>query len=77
MTEYRVTFGQKYRRDPHPTYRKAHPDGWLTIVAPDEVAARNVAVSRLGRAWAFMYAPENWDPKWYPLGELDRIEVPS
>lgn len=70
LVEYHVTFGQKYRREPHPTFPKAHPDGWVTVWAHDEDKARQITVKRLGRAWAFLYGPDTWEPSWYPLGNL-------
>ena len=40
MTTFYVTFGQQYPREPHPTFGKAHRDGWVEIEADDEMAAR-------------------------------------
>ena len=80
MREYRVTFGQQYRRDPHPHLRVAHPDGWLTILAPDEEAARRQAFALLDRAWSMMYDHTEWGTDWdelYPQGELLRVAAPS
>lgn len=77
MREFRVTFGQRWRREGHPTFPAAHPDGWLTIVAPDEDRAREVAFGWLGRHWSDLYRATDPDAMWhlYPLGELHRIEV--
>lgn len=71
MSEFYVTFGIKYAREPHPTFAAAHPDGWVTIEAPDEIAARTVAFERLGIYFAFIYydAP---DGCLFPRGELAR-----
>jgi hypothetical protein len=80
MNEYVITFGQKYRREPHPTFPAAHPDGYVTVVAEDFEDCRRQTLAVLGRAWAFDYAPGELDvEKWAPLGELGRIEngVPS
>jgi hypothetical protein len=52
MSTFYVTFGQQYRHEAHPTFPKAHPDGWVTVVAADELAARSLAVERLGTAWS-------------------------
>jgi hypothetical protein len=78
LIEFRVTFGIQYRTEAHPTFPAAHPSGWVTIMAPDETAAREVAFERLGKAWAFIYQ-DGW-PGWpaaglysrFPLGELAR-----
>ena len=78
MNEYRVTFGQKYPREPHPYYDRAHHNGFVTILAPSEEAARAYAVARLGRQWAFLYSidsPTDWS--FFPLGEIDRWTVPT
>jgi hypothetical protein len=81
MTEYRVTFGFRYAREPHPIFDKAHPDGWVTIIAPNEEKARKAAFNLLGNVWAFLYGPEELQDtasSWaelFPLGELHRIEV--
>ena len=55
LTEYRVTFGSRYRwaSDPAPVaLPEAHPDGWLAIFAPDETAARDALWDRLPMGWA-------------------------
>lgn len=77
--EYRVTFGQRYRRETHPTFPAAHPDGWVTILAYDDAGARAVAFSMFEQAWSFMYGPSDrpqtyWDDT-FPGGELARITL--
>ena len=75
MSEYRVTFGQRYAREEHPRWASAHPDGWLTILAPTKSRAREVAVAFLGAYWADLYlASDHDDWSIYPLGELHRID---
>jgi hypothetical protein len=75
LQEFRVTFGLEYSYKLHPTYAPAHPDGWLTIEAPDEVEARRVAVRLLGVHWSGIYPAEQDDPMWllFPQGEVRRI----
>lgn len=73
MAEYAVTFGQQYRNDPHPRVKYAHPDGWLTIKASDEVEAREKAFAHLGINWAFLYPMEEFKKDYFPLGELHVI----
>lgn len=80
MAEYRVTFGQKYAREPHPTFREAHPDGWVAVEAPDYATARAAVVEAFGIAWAELYGPgampsDQW-LRTFPRGELDRIAAP-
>lgn len=83
---HRVTFGEQYRRDPHPRVTWAHPDGWLEVVveADDDAAriAREFTFDYLGIHWAFDYTPESWannNPRtieeWYPLGVLARVTL--
>jgi monoamine oxidase len=64
MKEYRVTFGLKYRTNEHPTWPKAHPDGWLTVIAENENMARRFTAAGEHQA--------DWDL--YFKGELGRIE---
>jgi hypothetical protein len=74
MSTFYVTFGQQYCREPHPTLPTAHPDGWVTVVAADELAARRLAVEWLGTAWSSIYDEEP-DRALFRLGELHRIEA--
>lgn len=82
-TEWRVTFGQRYRREHHPAFVNGflsfepHPDGWVTIFAASEARARRAAFAVLGHAWAFLYCGpfgDDWAVK-FPLGELERVEA--
>jgi hypothetical protein len=74
MPEFYVTFGQQYHHKPHPTLPQANPDGWVTVVAADELTARRLAVNWLGTAWSSIYDEEP-DRALFPLGELHRIEA--
>ena len=73
MPEYRVTFGNKYRHETHPTYPGAHPDGWVAIHAGSEESARETVVALLAGFWSCLHAPG--DPGYpdvldYPRGPL-------
>ncbi len=70
MRRYHVTFGSRFRTEPHPTYARATPEGWVDVVAPNEAAARAVAVGHLGSAWSMIYAEDDpsWDPVFFPAG---------
>jgi len=72
--EYRITFGQRYPREPHPTFPQAHKDGYLTVVARDSEDARTQTNDALGPRWAAAYPPGFLDDHWVPLGELGRLE---
>lgn len=80
MGEYRVTFGQQYPREPHPTLALAHRDGWVAILAPDEGQARAEAHRLLTERWSMIYAPgEDGYPttEHYPLGCLLTVQAPT
>jgi hypothetical protein len=83
LLEFRITFGQKHATKTHLAFLAGrvdfdpHPDGWLTVLAPDETAARRLLHDRLELAWSWIYLPGN--PLWpeidwslFPLGELAR-----
>lgn len=68
--KYFVTFGQRYAREPHPTFPAAHPDGWLEIEAPNYAAANQAAHDFLGSHFALLYEERNFDPSFFPRGPL-------
>ena len=72
MKKFYVTFGQKYRNEPHP--QKGHPDGWFTFYADNEEDARKMALDYLGNRWAFMYEENEFSRRFYPLGQLKEIK---
>lgn len=77
MKEFFVTFGQKYRQDPHPLMPEAHPDGYFVVEAEDMGQARDKVVESLGQAWAFIYSEEEFKMNGislHPKGELARIK---
>jgi hypothetical protein len=73
MARFYVTFGQQYAREEHPAWPGVHPDGWVTIEAPDYDAARERAFTLFGRRWAFLYEAADFDRSYFPGGELARI----
>lgn len=79
LETFYVTFGDQYRREPHPYFPGAHPDGYLKVMAQDEVAARLLCFRMMDSKWSMIYPEaEFWeDPedvaKWYPLGELGQL----
>lgn len=81
LTEWRVTFGSRYSYEPHPTFPAAHPDGWLTVCAPNYGAARTYTVGLLWTAWSDIHAAADFEDTafdghvYYPRGELARHEV--
>ncbi len=73
VSEYRLTFGQKFRTETHDRFGAAHPDGWVTILARDYDQARLIAVEALGTAWSGLYPAGEVDESLFPLGELLRL----
>lgn len=75
MNEYFVTFGQKYRNQPHPLQTYPHPDGWLLVKAVDMTEARTKAFQELGPFWSNIYTDQEFkkNQHLYPKGELHRI----
>jgi hypothetical protein len=80
LTEFRITFGSAHSGQDlsldGPDFWFSDPDGWLTVYAPDETAARNAVDEVIGRRWCDCY-DAGWtlgaDPEvahLYPLGEL-------
>lgn len=76
MTEFRVTFPQRFRDQTHKRLAAAHPDGWLRVEAPSKGLARDMAFFYLGQEWAFIYGPtDDGYPtiEQYRLGEIGLI----
>lgn len=63
-----VTFGQKYRHEPHP--QGYHPHGWLRIEAPNADYARAMAFDYMGPHWAMIYTEDEFSREYYPTGEF-------
>ena len=83
MEEFYFTFGVQYRTNPHPSVVdgvRPDPDGWWTIVAPDEDAARAKMNELVGERWAFCYQAslDSFGKlDYYPKGEMLRIKLPE
>jgi hypothetical protein len=71
-----VTFGQQYKREVHSMLAPAHPDGWLRVVAENEIEARMAVMKKIGYQWAFMYGEDEFTTvaKHFPRGELGVVE---
>lgn len=67
-----ITFGAQYSHEEHPKWPQAHPDGWLTIEAENEIQAREIAVALLGLQWSTSYTAETLEPRFFPRGEIGR-----
>lgn len=78
MSRFYVTFGQKYRREAHPALgAELTPDHWVTVEAPDELAARREVIRTIGQAWSMLHTEEEFRPDagLYPKGEFARLVV--
>ena len=77
MKIFHATFGVKYAHEPHPSgfNDEVHPDGYITIEAPDEMSARKFMMARYDNAYAFMYPESAFSAHLHSLGELARFKV--
>lgn len=59
MTEFRITFGQKYRSEPHGTLGMVPelPDGWATIEGSNQIEVRETIRALIDSEYAFLYEP--------------------
>lgn len=79
METYYLTFGSQYAVEAHPNWKKAHPNGYVVVVAPNELAARALAFGTFGTAWSMIYHSSEFNPldeehqRWYPKGKLGVI----
>lgn len=56
MPKWFLTFGQQYRREPHPIGMGANPDGYVEVYAQDELHARSQVIELIGTAWSMLYS---------------------
>ena len=60
MSNFYLTFGQKYAEEPHPKFALAHPNGYVRIQAENYEQAREFAFREFGPYWAFLYDEEDF-----------------
>lgn len=75
--KFYLTFGQKYRYEPHPSGNSVSPDGYVLILAPNEGTARDLAFNIYGSAWAFIYSDDAFEKSYHPLGMIRSHTVVS
>jgi hypothetical protein len=80
LQNFYLTFGVKYRREAHPHWEGADPDGWVLITAPDEPAARALAQEYLGMYWSMLYPGTHFTEElnkrmYYPKGTIATISA--
>lgn len=75
LKSFYITFGQQYRREPHPKAKDVHPDGVFKIVALDMFEARKKAFSRLGQQWHQCLTQKEWDKNshYFPKGVIKTL----
>jgi hypothetical protein len=72
LQHFALTFGLRYGDEEHPTFAKANPRGWVTVLAPGYEAARALVHERIGNDWAFLYPVADFRATRYPAGEIAR-----
>lgn len=69
IRRWAVTFGLKYRCEPHPTLPEAHSEGFAVVHAPDIDAAFTHAHAVIGREFSHIYPFETDEDR----AEMDRF----
>ncbi len=72
LQQFSLTFGLRYGDEEHPTFAKANPRGWVTVLAPGYEAARSLVNKKIGNNWAFLYPAGEFRATRYPAGEIER-----
>lgn len=78
MKTYYLTFGQRYRREPHEKWKNTktqyiHPDGYWKVTARDGIEARMKIADVVGIYWSNLYDKEP-SKEMYPLGIIGEIK---
>lgn len=74
MKQFSITFGQKYRSEPHPVSKLCHPDGWVVVHASSYEDARFLVSEAFENKWGFIYdGPEPSSPWLYGLGQTGTL----
>lgn len=60
MKRWYLTFGQT----------SPLKDGWICIEAQNEIDARALAIEQYGKKWGFLYEEGEFEPGFFPQGEL-------
>lgn len=71
--KFYLTFGNKYKHQPHPSGTVINPDGYVLIQAYTYDEARAKAFEVFGPEWAFLYTEDNFEAKFFPAGVLRKI----
>jgi len=71
--KFYLTFGNRYKYQPHPSGIAINPDGYVLIQAYTYDEARAKAFEIFGPAWAFLYTENNFQARFFPVGMLLEI----
>ena len=74
MPKWYLTFGSKYRQEPHPLGMGGNPNGWIEVHAPDELAARKQVVELIGDKWSMLYSEEGFTSEDYAFEEMRVVD---
>lgn len=72
--KYFLTFGQKYRREHHPSGYNINPDGWFEIYVYNYDLARQKAFEYFGQDWCWLYSEQEFERDDFPAGKIGAIE---
>lgn len=72
-----ITFGLKYKQEPHPEVGHINPDGYVKVTAKTHEEALEIVRRHFGIFYAFDYTVERFAKSrhYYPLGELCAIDA--
>jgi hypothetical protein len=69
VATFYVTFGQRYRREPHPSGHLIHPDSYVKVEARGWREAEARVLEVFGQHYAFLYDEAGFKPELFPRGE--------
>lgn len=75
IQRFYLTFGSQYSLAEHPTWKHAHPDGWVEVLAETEDQARSLVYAAFRSNWSNLYDEAGWDPSYFPKGRLGTLQI--
>lgn len=69
-----LTFGQRYKREHHPSGYNINPNGWIEVYAYNYDLARQKAFDVFGSDWCWLYSEQGFNQNDFPSGKLASIE---
>lgn len=74
MPNWYLTFGSKYRQEPHPLGSGAHPDGYIVVYGLNEAIARQQVVQLIGDKWSMLYSEEEFTSEDFAFEEMRVVD---